>query len=187
MKKHVLAVAVLTFLVWGLTQESQGSVTAELFDAETQEQLLGTLTFEDGPEGGVVARFDIQANDVISPGEHAIHIHENADCGPADTDGDGTPEPAGAAGGHFNPTNVGHGEDDGPHVGDSAQYNYTIADDGSLAGEVSFPLASLSGENSILAGEGTSLVVHEGVDDMQTNPAGQSGPRIACAVIAPAN
>jgi len=34
-----------------------------------------------------------------------------------------------------------------------------------------------------LDGGGTSLVVHERPDDMRTDPAGNSGRRIACGVI----
>lgn len=168
--------------VLGLAAAQQAPATAEVADAEDLDAVLGTVTFEER-EGGVVATFDIGANEVISPGEHAIHIHENGDCSAEDTDGDGTEEPAGAAGGHFNPTDVGHGEDNGPHVGDSVGYNYTFEEDGSLSGDVGFPLASLEGENAILGEGGTAILIHEGTDDRMTDPGGESGPRIACGVI----
>jgi Cu/Zn superoxide dismutase len=184
-KGYALSAIALAVVWWGAAQ-ADTSVTADVFDAETLEQRLGSVTFEGHEDGGVVARFDIGANDVITAGRHAIHIHENADCSSGDADGDGTPEPAGAAGGHFNPTNVGHGDDNGPHVGDSAEYNYAFANDGSFTGDVSFPLASMNGENAILSNGGMSILIHEGTDDMQTDPGGDSGPRIACAVV-PAN
>jgi len=188
-KKYLLALSALAFMMWGVAQDSQddSSITTDLYDTETQEQVLGSITFVTQEGGGVLAQFDVAANDVISPGEHAIHIHENADCSPGDSDGDGTEEPGGAAGGHYNPTDVGHGDDNGPHVGDSAQYNYSFAEDGSFTGEVSFPLASMDGENSILENGGTALMIHQGTDDMQTDPGGNAGPRIACALIMSGN
>ncbi|CAM5625560.1 Superoxide dismutase [Cu-Zn] OS=Lysinibacillus sphaericus OX=1421 GN=yojM_1 PE=3 SV=1 [Lysinibacillus sphaericus] len=38
-------------------------------------------------------------------------------------------------------------------------------------------------ENSLMDGEGTSLVIHEAADDYKTDPAGNSGARIACGAI----
>lgn len=150
--------------------------------AQDTSQSLGTATLVPAAEG-VTVRFNIAANEVISGGEHAIHIHENGSCEAKDTNNDGTPDPAGAAGGHFNPTSAGHGEDNGPHAGDSQQYNYTFSEDGSFNEEVTFPMASLEGDQSLMKPGGTSIVIHAGTDDKQTDPAGDSGPRVACAVI----
>lgn len=183
MYKVLFSLAASVLVIFALAAQDASTATAEVVDAEDLESVLGTVTFEEREDAGVVAMFDIGPNDVISPGEHAIHIHENGDCSPADTDGDGTEEPAGAAGGHFNPTDVGHGEDNGPHVGDSENYNYEFADDGSFSGEVAFPDATLDGENAILGDGGTAILIHEGVDDRETDPGGNSGPRIACGVI----
>ena len=183
MKKIVFALLASMLVAWGVAQDgnaTSGPVTTDLLDAMTLERDLGNVTFEAGSDGGVVATFAVDANDVIASGEHAIHIHENGACGFGDTDDDGEPDAAGAAGGHFNPTDVGHGEDDGPHVGDSAEYNYAFGGDGGFSGEVVFPLASLDGENGVV---GRAIIVHEGTDDMETNPGGQAGPRVACAVI----
>lgn len=193
MRKLTTSVLLAGLAAWGVAQQAggdaaQGSagadeITVDVLHAETLEEDLGDATLRDAEGGGLVVRLQIDANDRIAPGEHAIHLHETGDCGPADADGDGTPEPAGAAGGHFDPTDVGHGEDDGPHVGDSEAYNYAFGEDGSFSGEVRFPLASLNGENAILDGDGAALVIHEGVDDMETNPSGRSGPRLACAAV----
>lgn len=180
MNKMLACLSALLAVSFALGQDAP--TTAEVAEAGNLDNVLGTVAFAEGGEG-VVATFDIQANDVISPGEHAIHIHQNGDCAAQDTDGDGAEEPAGAAGGHFNPTDVGHGEDNGPHVGDSEGYNYTFEEDGSLTGDVGFPLASLEGENGILEDGGTAIVIHEGTDDRTTDPSGESGPRIGCGVV----
>ena len=156
---------------------------ATVVAAEDLSNTLGTATFSEAEEGGVLMELDIAANDVISGGLHAIHVHENGSCEAADTDDDGVLEAAGAAGGHYNPTEVGHGEDNGPHVGDSERYNYAFNEDGSATLEVRFPLASLEGENPFLKPGGTALIVHAGVDDEETDPGGDSGSRVACGVL----
>ena len=164
-----------------LAQEA-ASVTADIVSTENIYQVLGTATAREDADGGVVVTFNIDPNTDISGGEHAIHIHENGACGLGDSDDDGVEEPGGAAGGHYNPTNVGHGEDNGPHVGDSEAYNYTFNDDGSFSGEVRFPQASLEGENPLLKEGGTAIMIHEGTDDKETDPGGNAGSRLACGV-----
>ncbi len=151
--------------------------------ADELSNMLGTAAFSEAEAGGVLMELNVASNDVISGGLHAIHVHENGSCEVADTDNDGVLEPAGAAGGHYNPTDVGHGEDNGPHVGDSERYNYSFNEDGSAALEVRFPLASLEGENPFLKPGGTALIIHAGVDDKETDPGGKAGSRIACGVL----
>lgn len=180
----VLAVvASVISLVWAQQQAGSGA-TAEVVSAADTSVVLGTASFADGPEGGLVMTLEVGANEVISGGLHAVHIHENGSCEPGDSNDDGQEEPAGAAGGHFNPTGVMHGVDEnGPHAGDSQSYNYEFAADGSFSGEVVFEFATLSGENSILTEEGTAVVIHEGTDDTKTDPDGAAGGRLACGVI----
>ncbi len=169
----------------GGAQPDTGSIPVDVVSAENPEQKLGTATLLD-MDAGLTVRFEIAANNVISAGEHAIHIHENGSCNSMDTDDDGTPDAAGAAGGHFNPANVGHGQEAGPHAGDSEAYNYTFNDDGSFTAEVVFTEATLTGEHAVQKEGGTAIVIHEGADDKESDPAGNSGPRIACAIIPPA-
>ena len=159
------------------------TLTVQIHSTEDLSQSLGTVTFIDDSPSGLVAHFEINANDVLPPGSRAIHIHQNPSCDPAPTTEGGEPVPGGGAGGHFNPLDVGHGEEHGPHVGDSDAYNYTFNADGSFSGTVRFTQASLSGETSVLRDGGTSLVIHSGTDDMRSNPAGNAGPRAACGVI----
>jgi Cu-Zn family superoxide dismutase len=106
----------------------------------------------------------------LTPGKHGLHIHENGDCSAPD---------AASAGAHFNPTHQHHG---GPktaqrHAGDLGNIEADASGNARLnwTGKL-----SLSGNDSII---GKSLVVHEKEDDLKTDPAGNSGARIACGVI----
>jgi superoxide dismutase, Cu-Zn family len=105
--------------------------------------------------------------------EHGFHIHEKGDCSAAD---------ATSAGGHYNPDGAAHGRAGTPphHAGDlpslTADAHGNVRVDQVLEGVTLAP-----GPTSIV---GRSLVVHRDRDDFTTQPAGNSGPRVACGVIA---
>jgi Cu-Zn family superoxide dismutase len=111
----------------------------------------------------------------LAPGVKGVHIHEAGRC---------EPPSFGSAGGHLNPTKAEHGTDNprGPHAGDLP--NITVDATGLGHLEVTNSRVSLEpGPNTLFNANGAALVVHEGPDDMRTDPAGNSGPRIACGVI----
>ena len=134
--------------------------------------VLGTVTVSEDPSGVMM-----NVSAVAMPtGVHGIHLHEKGLC-------DG-PKFA-SAGAHWNPGLKQHGRDNpaGPHAGDLA--NLTVAADGSA--KVSIPVAGVktaSGAMMLADADGTALVVHAKPDDYRTDPSGDSGDRIACAVLA---
>jgi Cu-Zn family superoxide dismutase len=155
----------------GSTQtEAATSATARLQNAAGEP--VGTATFTQTPEG-VLVRAELNS---LPPGPHALHIHENGVCEPPEFT---------SAGEHFSPESKEHGFDNpsGPHAGDLP--NLDAAEDGKAALETLNRHTSLEegAMNSLLKAGGTALVVHAGADDYQTNPAGESGDRIACGVI----
>ena len=110
----------------------------------------------------------------LKPGaEHGFHIHEKGDC----SSGDGM-----STGGHFNPTAKPHGAHGAAehHTGDLPSLK---ADKYGVAA-FSFVSKSISvgGPTTDIVGKG--LIVHRDPDDYQTQPTGNAGPRLACAVIA---
>ena len=102
---------------------------------------------------------------------HAFHVHEKGDCSTPDFS---------SAGGHFNPTNQPHGAhgSGAHHLGDMPQ----LMADASGTAKVSFNSQTLKlrGVNSII---GKSVIVHRDPDDVNHQPVGNAGPRLACGVI----
>ncbi|MCM4171660.1 superoxide dismutase family protein [Arenibacter sp. TNZ] len=111
----------------------------------------------------------------LTPGEHAIHIHEKADCSSADGK---------STGGHWNPTFAPHGKwgsEDGYHKGDIG--NFTADTDGNATVEFSTNEWCLGCDDEAKNLLGKGVIVHQGVDDFITQPTGDAGGRISCAGI----
>ena len=108
----------------------------------------------------------------LKPGqEHGFHIHEKGDC----SSGDGM-----SAGGHFNPTAKPHGPLHAEHhVGDLPALKAGADGVASFSVRVA-GMGIGSGAADIV---GRALIVHAQPDDYSTQPTGNSGARIACAVI----
>lgn len=111
----------------------------------------------------------------LKPGLHGFHVHEFGDCSAPDGK---------SAGDHFNPTNMPHGAPTDPkrHVGDLG--NIKADEAGKAVVNMRDNVIKLNGPHSII---GRALVVHDGADDLKTQPSGDAGDQVACGVIGIAN
>ena len=176
MKKKVLllALAAAALTACGTMPEvGGGSVAIAELQPTKGNTTRGVIVFT--PRGN---RVEVSGNVYgMKPGfEHGFHVHEKGDC----SSGDGM-----SAGGHFNPTGQPHGSyPDGSarHAGDMPNLR---ADSEGIA-STNFDMTGItigSGNADII---GKAVIVHRDPDDYKSQPAGNSGARIACGVIAAA-
>ena len=139
--------------------------TAQVQDREGND--LGAVRVADTPSGMALATLTLVN---LPEGVLAVHLHETGDCSAEDFS---------SAGGHIAGEHS-HGvlSEDGPHPGDMP--NLTVKADGS--GEAEVFLSLLEVERDLLDEDGGAFVIHGGVDDYESQPAGDAGDRIGCGV-----
>lgn len=164
-----------------MEQESDMSATNDTSDSgEEITELVSVLHPTVGNSvNGVVRFFEeeegirvvAEVYDLAPNSSHGFHIHQYGDCSAVD----GT-----SAGGHFNPQDTQHGgpESDERHVGDLG--NIEVDENGFAQLDVVDPMLSFEGENNII---GRGIIIHEGEDDLESQPTGAAGSRLACGVI----
>src|SRR3954452_23621013 len=154
-------------LIGCVTDEPQGGAPMPLINSAGQT--IGSVRAWQ-IAGGVSFRITASA---LPHGLHGVHVHAVGRCDPPDFT---------TAGAHWNPAGKQHGMNNpaGPHAGDLP--NVEVAANGVLNATVTLAGASMAG---LLDPDGAALVIHAAADDNMTDPSGNSGARIACAVIRP--
>lgn len=140
-------------------------------EPKSDSKVKGNAVFTE--EDGAVTM--VVVLDGLKEGEHAIHLHEKADCSAAD----GT-----SSGGHWNPTNQPHGKwgsADGYHKGDIGNLKADANGNATLTMTTDEWCIGCGDANKDIIGK--AIIVHEGIDDFKTQPTGDAGGRVSCGGI----
>jgi Cu-Zn family superoxide dismutase len=170
----LLTVPFAAVLAACVTTEPTGGAPMPLINSAGQS--IGTVRAWQ-TAGGVTFRIEARG---LPHGVHGFHVHSVGRCDAPSFE---------SAGPHWNPTNRKHGLNNpaGPHAGDLQ--NLTAAANGAIGETVTVSGATLLSPpgtpNALLDADGAALVIHAQADDHVTDPSGNSGGRIACAVIQP--
>ncbi|MGH6609314.1 MAG: superoxide dismutase family protein [Burkholderiaceae bacterium] len=153
-----------------LAQQTPEPVRVTFQDASGKQ--IGTAALTQLPNG-VLIDVDVSG---LPAGEHGFHFHQTGRCDAADG--------FKSAGEHFAPQKHQHGHmvKGGPHAGDMP--NQFVAADGRLRAHIVNSRVTLgNGANSLFDKDGSALIIHAKPDDYRSQPSGEAGDRIACAVI----
>ncbi len=150
-----------------VVEEAQEAVA--ILTSRADAEVSGKVSFIQTGEGVVVV-----ANIAgVSPGLHGFHLHEKGDCSAADFT---------STGGHFNPTGDPHGGPDDAirHAGDFG--NIFVEEDGTGRLELLTNMLTVEpgAENTVI---GRAVILHEGEDDLESQPTGAAGARLACGTV----
>lgn len=164
MKKQIL------FLGWSVLAVSCGSTKTYSIQAKSSTNTGGQISFVQKKNE---VKMVVKASN-LTPGIHAIHIHEKGDCSAAD---------ASSAGGHWNPMKDMHGK-----WGHGAHHNGDIGNlvaDANGNAELTFStdrwcLTCTEESKNII---GKSIIIHAKEDDFSTQPTGNAGGRVGCVEI----
>ena len=153
------------------TTGSNSSMTAGAALTDAQGRHVGQAVLQQTPHG-VLIKLDLKN---VTPGIHGLHIHDAGRCERPSFE---------SAGGHVNPSGRQHGflNPRGPHAGDLP--NIEVPTTTQLS--VEYLVASVTldpGPGSLLDSDGSAIVIHAGKDDYASEPAGESGDRLACGQI----
>jgi Cu-Zn family superoxide dismutase len=172
MKKILLTFGLILVVIIGcktanLIPEKQLDIT---FESKSNSNVKGTAKFTE-TKGFVTLEAKLTG---LTPGVHAIHIHEKADCSAAD---------GSSAGGHWNPTFKKHGQwgDAEHHKGDIGNFTADVDGNATVIFKTDEWCISCGDATKDIVGKG--LIVHANPDDYTTQPTGNAGGRVACTAI----
>lgn len=173
MKKIFLSVSLIIATIIGCKTNSKSDDSKKLniaFESKNNSTVTGTATFVE-KNGKVTFVAKIAG---LTPGAHAIHIHEKSDCSAAD---------GSSAGGHWNPTFKKHGKWGVAeyHKGDIGNFTADEKGNGTITLTTDEWCIGCGDQTKDILDKG--LIVHQGTDDFTSQPAGNAGARVACSAI----
>ncbi|UZT96384.1 superoxide dismutase family protein [Chryseobacterium fluminis] len=138
--------------------------------AKSNTQTGGTAKFMQKGDD-VIMKLDVTN---LTPGIHAVHIHEKGDCSAAD----GT-----STGGHWNPAKDDHGKWGAEHfhMGDIGNLTADQSGNATLTFKTDKWCLGCADESKNIIGKG--IIVHAAADDFHTQPTGNAGGRVGCVEI----
>ena len=166
-----MKIAKLSMLVIGAAVAASCTTTKDLVVApKSGTATQGTAKFT---QSGKNVELDLNVYK-LTPGMHAVHIHEKGDCSAAD---------ASSAGGHWNPTTENHGKwgHDQHHMGDIGNLNANKEGTARIVFNTDKWCLGCTDESKNIIGK--SLVIHAAADDFKTQPTGNAGGRVGCVEI----
>jgi Cu-Zn family superoxide dismutase len=149
---------------------TEKSLTISL-SPKSDSNVEGTINFVE--KNGMVTMVGTVTG--LEEGEHAIHIHEKADCSSADGK---------SSGGHWNPTGQPHGawgDATGYHKGDIGNFKTNATGVATLTKTTDEWCIGCGDDTKDILGK--AVIVHIGVDDLTSQPSGAAGARVGCAGI----
>lgn len=169
-------------------EATEAATEMETVVEEVKEEMMAkNITFTMEPKSASAVQGEVSFNEVngtvamtgtfsgLSAGEHAIHIHQTADC----SSDDGT-----STGGHWNPTNEPHGAwgaQEGYHKGDIGNFTADAEGNATVSFSTDQWCIGCEDENKNIVGK--AVIVHQGVDDFTSQPSGDAGARVSCTGI----
>lgn len=170
MKKIIIIAIIATSIIACKTSSGSKNEIRVNLTSKSDSQVNGTAVFTQ-KNGKVTMIANLSG---LTPGEHAIHLHEKADCSAPD---------GSSAGGHWNPTFKKHGKwgQGEYHKGDIG--NFTADANGNAVVNFATDEWCIGCDDTTKDITGKGLIVHKGVDDFITQPTGNAGARLACAGI----
>ncbi len=186
--------AALLAVLAGCTAARAPQAPSPAADAVPRSPAVAYLFTASGQPGGRAELIETPAGVEIAitvqgirPGLHGFHIHANGVCAPGPDPATGETVAFGAAGGHFDPgQSRKHGRPGQPaHLAHAGELpNIEVGPQGTGTLRYVNPNVTLSASDR--SAFGRALVVHDQPDDYNSDPAGNSGPRVLCGVIQPA-
>jgi Cu-Zn family superoxide dismutase len=174
MRNYIVTLAATIIVAsTGVAHAASETVTMNAIDATGVGKEIGTLNLSDTP-GGLQIAPQLAG---LPAGDHGFHVHVNSNCGPGNGP-NGQPAAGMAAGGHFDPANIGKhlGPQGEGHKGDMPAL--VVGADGKATKSIVAPHLTVADV------KGRAIMIHAGGDNYSDQPAplGGGGARIACGL-----